>query len=138
MCRALRGKNKLGFINGTLPKPIDPKDPLHEAWERCNDLIVSRLHNSINPALKSSIILVDDAQQIWTEFRDRFTQQNGHRIFQLKKSLTGLQQDSDFVNVYFEKLCYMGLNDTYNVTRDQIMLMDPLPPINKISSMIQQ
>ncbi|XP_035539419.1 uncharacterized protein LOC118343975 [Juglans regia] len=173
MCRALRAKNKLGFIDGTFSKPKDPKDPLHEAWERCNDLVVSWLHNSINPAFKSSIALVDDAQQIWNELKDRFTQQNGHRIFHLKKALTGLQQDSDSVNTYFGKLktlwdelliyepmpactcgqlavlidhyqrdCViqflMGLNATYNVTRDQIMLMDPLPPINKIFSMIQQ
>ncbi|KAF5450238.1 hypothetical protein F2P56_030605 [Juglans regia] len=173
MCRALRAKNKFGFINGTLTKPTDLTDPLYDAWERCNDLVVSWLHNSINPTLKSSIALVDNAQQIWTELKDRFTQQNGHRIFQLKKALTGLQQDTDSVSVYFGKLktiwdeliiydpmpncscgklvvlldrykrdCViqflMGLNDSYNITRDQIMLLDPLPPINKKFSMIQQ
>ncbi|XP_035544635.1 uncharacterized protein LOC118348018 [Juglans regia] len=166
-------QNKLGFINGTLSKPKKTSDPLHEAWERCNDLVVSWLHNSINPTLKSSIALVDDAKQIWEELKDRFIQQNGHRIFQLKKSLTSLQQENDSVSVYFGKLktlwdelliydpmpdckcgklsvlldryqrdCViqflMGLNDSYSISRDQIMLLDPLPPINKIFSMIQQ
>ena len=32
----------------------------------------------------------------------------------------------------------MGLNDSFHATRDQIMLLDPLPPLNKIFSMIQQ
>ncbi|KAF5469590.1 hypothetical protein F2P56_013652 [Juglans regia] len=173
MCRALRAKNKLGFINGTLSKPKSNSDPLYDAWERCNNLVVSWLHNSINPSLKSSIALVDNAAQIWNELKDRFTQQNGHRIFQLKKALSGLQQDTDSVSIYFGKLktlgdelgiyepmpdctrgklavllvryqrdCIiqflMGLNDSFQVTRDQIMLMDPLPPLNKIFSMIQQ
>ncbi|XP_042972666.1 uncharacterized protein LOC122304457 [Carya illinoinensis] len=173
MCRALRVKNKLGFINGTLTKPKDPADPLNDAWERCNDLVVSWLHNSINPTLKSSIALVDDANQIWGELKERFTQQNGHKIFQLKKVLIGLHQDIDSVSVYFGKLktiwdellifdpmpdcncgklavlndryqrdCViqflMGLNESFNATRDQIMLLDPLPPVNKIFSMVQQ
>ncbi|KAG7996907.1 hypothetical protein I3843_01G184400 [Carya illinoinensis] len=32
----------------------------------------------------------------------------------------------------------MGLNESFNATRDQIMLLDPLPPIKKIFSMVQQ
>lgn len=32
----------------------------------------------------------------------------------------------------------MGLSDTYANIRDQIMLLEPLPPVNRIFSMIQQ
>ncbi|KAA8530502.1 hypothetical protein F0562_005211 [Nyssa sinensis] len=32
--RALRAKNKLGFINRTISKPQDATDPTFEAWER--------------------------------------------------------------------------------------------------------
>ncbi|XP_057950971.1 uncharacterized protein LOC131145804 [Malania oleifera] len=173
MCRALRAKNKLGVINGTFSRPSSTSDPLFDAWEQCNDLVVSWLHNSINPSLKSSIALVDDAAQVWKELQERFTQSNGHRIFQLKKALTGLTQDHDSVSVYFGKLktlwdelllydplpdctCsklvvlldryqrdyviqfILGLNDSYNATRDQIMILDPLPPVNKVFSMVQQ
>ncbi|XP_072080945.1 uncharacterized protein [Arachis hypogaea] len=35
MSRALRGKNKIKCIDGSLPKPPSD-DPLFEAWERCN------------------------------------------------------------------------------------------------------
>ncbi|XP_052184702.1 uncharacterized protein LOC127796557 [Diospyros lotus] len=44
--RALRAKNKLGFINETISKPQDATDPIFEAWERRNDLVVSWLQNS--------------------------------------------------------------------------------------------
>lgn len=169
--RALRAKNK--FVNRSLIRPTEPDDPLLNIWDRCNDMVVSWLQNSISPSVKLSIALVDSASEIWLELRDRFTQQNGRRIFQLKQTLATLQQDQASVSIYFGKLktlwdelsvydplaectcgklkimldryqkdCIiqflMGLNDTYSNVRDQIMLLDPLPPVNKIFSLIQQ
>ena len=110
---------------------------------------------------------------MWTELKDRFTQQNGHRIFQLRRDLATLRQDKDSVSSYFgnlktlwdEMIVYnpmplctcgqlkvlneryqrdyviqflMGLNDQYTNARDQIMLIEPLPSINKVFSLIQQ
>ncbi|KAF5453563.1 hypothetical protein F2P56_028460, partial [Juglans regia] len=171
--RALRAKNKLGFINGTILKPTDSSDPLLEAWERCNDLVVSWLQNSVSASVKSSLTLVDDSKILWMELKDRFTQQNGPRIFQLKRDLAGLSQNQDPVTIYFGHLkglwdelaiydplpncdcgklkvlhdrydrdCViqflMGLSESYSNTRDQIMLLDPLPPLNRVFSMVQQ
>ncbi|XP_031261134.1 uncharacterized protein LOC116119332 [Pistacia vera] len=64
MQRALQAKNKLGFITGIIPQPSDPTDPLLELWERCNDMIVSWIQNSINPSIMSSVVFVDDAREI--------------------------------------------------------------------------
>lgn len=41
MRQALKPKNKLGFINGSIIKPKSSTNPLFDAWERCNDMIVS-------------------------------------------------------------------------------------------------
>ncbi|KAF5477550.1 hypothetical protein F2P56_004177 [Juglans regia] len=117
MSRVLRAKNKLGFINGTLQKPKKTTDPLYDAWEQCNDLVVSWLHISLNHSLKSSVALVDNAAQIWNELKDRFTQQNGHRIFQLKRAISGLQQDNDSISVYFGKLKTLW---------DELIIYDPM------------
>ncbi|KAF5475696.1 hypothetical protein F2P56_007472 [Juglans regia] len=171
--RALRAKNKLGFINGTLLRPTTSSGPIFEAWERCNDLVVSWLQNSVSSSVKSSLALVDDSRTLWLELQDRFTQQNGPRIFQLKRDLASLSQNQNPVNIYFGTLkrlwdelavydpipncecgklkvlherydrdCViqflMGLSDSYSHTRDQIMLLDPLPPLNRVFSMIQQ
>ncbi|KAF5451888.1 hypothetical protein F2P56_026948 [Juglans regia] len=171
--RALWAKNKLEFINGTLLKPVDISDPLFEAWERCNDLVVSWLQNSVSASVKSSLALVDDSRTLWVELKDRFTHQNGPSIFQLKRDLTGLSQNQDSVSLYFGRLkalwdelaiydplpncdcgklkilhdrydrdCViqflMGLSESYSNTRDQIMLLEPLPPLNRVFSMVQQ
>ncbi|KAF5462485.1 hypothetical protein F2P56_018489 [Juglans regia] len=98
--RALRAKNKLGFLNGTLTKPSDPHNPLFELWERCNDMVVSWLQNSISLPLRSFVPFVDDAHLLWTELQERFSPQNGPRIYELKKTLATLTQDEDSVNTY--------------------------------------
>ncbi|KAF5469085.1 hypothetical protein F2P56_013181 [Juglans regia] len=171
--RALRAKNKLGFLNGTLTKPSDSNDPLFGLWERCNDMVVSWLQNSISIPLRSSVAVVDDAHQIWSELEERFSPQNGPRIYELKKQLANLNQDDDSVNTYYSKLksiwdglsvydplpvcscgstklvseryqrdCVlqflMGLHESFGNVRDQIMLIDPLPPVTKVFSYIQQ
>ncbi|XP_031255969.1 uncharacterized protein LOC116113958 [Pistacia vera] len=173
MRRALHAKNKSGFISGDIPKPIDPTDPLLELWERCNDMVVSWIQNSISSSIKSSMVFVDDARDIWLDLQTRFSHQNGPRIFRLKKTLASLVQDADSVSIYYGKrktlwdelsiydpipMCtcgiaktlldryqrdsvfqfLMGLHDTYSNVRDQIMMLDPLPPVSKIFSLIQQ
>ncbi|KAG2704212.1 hypothetical protein I3760_06G174400 [Carya illinoinensis] len=97
--RTFRAKNKLDFINGTLPKPTDAADPLLEAWERCNDRVVSWPQNSVSTSVKSSLALVDDSRILWLELQDRFTQQNGPCIFQLKHDLASLSQGQDCINI---------------------------------------
>ncbi|KAF5476953.1 hypothetical protein F2P56_003640 [Juglans regia] len=166
MRRALRAKNKVGFITGDIPRPHDPDDPLLALWERCNDMVVSWIQNSISSSIKSSVVFVDDARDIWLDLQHRFSQQNGPRIFQLKKTLASLLQEQESVSVYYSKLktlwdelsiydpipvcncgtmstlldryqrdCVfqflMGLHDSYSNARDQIMLLDPIPPVTK-------
>lgn len=104
MLRALRAKNKLGFINGTLSKPNDVDDPLFDFWARCNDMIISWIQNSISNQLCSSVVFVDNAKEIWDELKECFTQQNGPRIYELKKALSNLLQKADSVSVYYGKL----------------------------------
>ena len=91
MCRALRAKNKLGFISGIIARPASEEDPLFEMWERCNDMVVSWIQNAVSIDIKHTLAFMDDAQMVWTELKDRFTQQNGPRIFQLRRYLAVLR-----------------------------------------------
>jgi len=110
---------------------------------------------------------------MWQDLKDRFSQGNGPRIFQLQKILTTLSQENFSVSEYFTKiksiwdeldnydpipscLCggmwsvhekhnqdhvfqfLMGLNDSFANIRGHILLNDPLPPINKVFSLIIQ
>jgi len=80
------------------------EDLLFEMWERCNNMVVSWIQNAVSTDIKHTLAFVDDAQMVWTELKDRFTQQNGPRIFQLRSDLATLRQDRDSVSTYFGNL----------------------------------
>jgi hypothetical protein len=115
---------------------------------------------------------------MWNDLRDRFSQQNGPRIFQIQKAISAMSQEDKSVSSYFtalkglwdELLIYrpllvclcgkcscgvlktlteyhhqeyvlqflMGLNESFSHVKGQILLMDPLPPINKVFSLVVQ
>lgn len=54
MKRALRIKNKLGFIDGSLSEPANPNDPLMEHWFRCNDIVITWMPNTMAIDIKCS------------------------------------------------------------------------------------
>ena len=104
MVMALSAKNKLGFINGTITKPTASAKVELEQWIRCNDMIKSWLLNSISLEIYSSVIYCDLASEIWTDLKERFSQVNGPRLFELEQSIHNLVQDTMSVTTYFTKL----------------------------------
>ncbi|KAL5577040.1 hypothetical protein UlMin_018739 [Ulmus minor] len=172
---ALSVKNKLGFIDGSIPKP-QGTNPNLNSWIRNNNIVISWILNSVSKEISASIIFSDSALDIWLDLKDRFQQSNGPRIFQLRRELMNHVQDQNYVSVYFTKLksvweelsnyrpnctcgkctcgCVkllnshyqmeyimsflMGLHDSFSQIRGQLLLMDPLPLINKVFALISQ
>ncbi|XP_040955976.1 uncharacterized protein [Gossypium hirsutum] len=135
MRMALLSKNKLQFVDGSIPAPSHI-DPLFSAWERCNNMVISWLNHSITPFIFNSVLWIDKASDIWIDLRERFSQDDLCRISDLQEEIYAFKQDdkSDYV-IHFLK----GLNDSFSAVRSQILLMDPLPSINKaFSRVIQQ
>lgn len=83
MRNALRAKNKLVFVDGTLTKP-KLGEPEAYLWETCNSTLVSWLFNSIDPVLQPSIAYMETAKELWDNLRERFSIGNAPRIHQLK------------------------------------------------------
>ncbi|RVX03498.1 Retrovirus-related Pol polyprotein from transposon RE1 [Vitis vinifera] len=170
-CRAmtisLNAKSKLGFIDGTttMPSATDKPDE-HASWKKCNDMILSWILNSLSQDLADSVIFSTTAQEVWEDLRDRFSQSNAPRIFQIERDIACLTQDQMTVAAYYTRLkklwdelgsyndtvcsCgadhkrrrlmqfLMGLNESYNAIRGQILLMNPLPDVAKAYSSIVQ
>ncbi|XP_042950133.1 uncharacterized protein LOC122282248 [Carya illinoinensis] len=85
MKRALRIKNKLGFIDGSLCEPTDPNDPLMEHWLRCNNVVITWMQNTMALDIKCSIVYAETTHELWLEFEQHFAQQNAPRIFRSNK-----------------------------------------------------
>lgn len=59
MRRALGGKNKFEFVDGTIEVP-DSFDPSFKAWSSCNMLIQSWIVNSVAEPIGQSIVFLEN------------------------------------------------------------------------------
>ena len=99
---ALSSINKFGFVNGSIPEP-NPTSPLFNSWNICNTTILSWLTNSLSPYLKASVMYINSAKDLWIDLKNRLSQDNTPRLFELQKEISHLVQGSFSVSSYFTK-----------------------------------
>jgi len=103
MHMALLSKNKIKFVDGSIPVPMRT-EPLFSAWERCNNMVISWLIHAVSPQIAQSIMWLDSAFDIWQDLKARFSQNNSFRICDLQMEVYTLQQGTLSVQEYFTKL----------------------------------
>ncbi|CAL2239954.1 unnamed protein product [Prunus armeniaca] len=108
-CRSMRislsAKNKLGFVNGTIKAPSEKTKPeSFEVWQRCNDMVLSWLLNSIEPDIAESVLYSSTAQEIWEDLKERFSQLNAPRIFEIQRTIASFSQEQMSVAVYYTRM----------------------------------
>ena len=68
MIMALSVKNKLGFVDGSIPQPDTDADPqCFAAWKRNNNVVISWIYNSVSKDLVPSIMFSSSAREIWND-----------------------------------------------------------------------
>ncbi|KAL1368591.1 hypothetical protein AAHE18_02G132500 [Arachis hypogaea] len=144
---ALSVKNKLGFVDGSLPHPSADNPQQVTLWTRSDNVVLSHIFNSLSKDIVGSVMRSRVVSEVWQDLRECFQQRNGPRIFQLRRNLMALSQGSDSISVYFTKLKSIwdelsayrpivqcrcgGLRSLQNFYDSQLLLMEPLPPINR-------
>ena len=160
---AFDAKTKLGFIDGSIPKPHSIDHPCYTTWCKCNSTVLAWLFNLISKDLQPIVVYFMTVKEVWLDLQHRFSQGNGPRIFELRREVFSLSQEDLTINAYYTKFkglwdelsdyktcscghqaeeCVMsflmGLNDTYTAMRGKIFLMDPIPSLSKaISPLVQ-
>lgn len=100
---ALAAKNKLCFVDGSLAKPNSPLGFVM-AWECCNNMIISWLLNSMIADIANSVSYAETTREVWLDLEDRFSQGNGPRIYELKRSIVNTLQQQESVCAYYTAL----------------------------------
>lgn len=62
----LESKNKLGFLNISIPQPSET-NVKYKRWKKINTLVSSWILNTIEPSLRSSITKTRIVKNIWDE-----------------------------------------------------------------------
>lgn len=86
MIMALESKNKVGFVDGTIPKPAMGY-VLRAIWERNNTIVRSWIIRSLSTEIAQSVLLVKNARALWLELKQRFCQGNHLRLADLQEEL---------------------------------------------------
>ncbi|XP_019059537.1 PREDICTED: uncharacterized protein LOC109117186 [Tarenaya hassleriana] len=174
---ALEGRNKLCFVDGSLPRPPE-NHPNVRLWSRNNAVVSSWLMHSVSKTIAPSLLHISTVKDIWNNLIRRYKQNHVPRRYSIKQKLRSLSQGSTDVSTYYTKLLTLweelkavrnnpkcscgrcacdlnqkwyehheedfvieflfGLNDSYESIRSQIIMLDPLPDLDKTYNLIIQ
>jgi hypothetical protein len=114
MLVALSAKNKICFIDGSLPKPL-ALDSHFQACIRCNDLVVLWILNAISKEISPTVIYVTSCEDMWQDLKDQYSNRHGPRVFQLQKAISVVAQENYSVSQYFTRIktLWKELNNYY-------------------------
>ncbi|XP_021631768.1 uncharacterized protein LOC110629163 [Manihot esculenta] len=142
MKMALLSKNKYRFVDGTLPAP-QIADPMRVAWQRCNttgDIFrISDLQEEIYAFKQGDRAITE----YFTELKILYDELMNFRPIPVCTCTNPCACGAVAKFTTYQKNDYAirflkGLNDRFTHVRSQIMLIDPLPFINKVFSLVVQ
>ncbi|GJX86409.1 putative RNA-directed DNA polymerase [Tanacetum coccineum] len=100
---ALKGKNKMGFIDGTCVKPATSV-VLSQQWERCNVIVLGWILGSLSQDLYAGQVYSDIASELWNELQETYDKMDGSVVFNLMHKINNLRQRDLSVPDYYHKL----------------------------------
>ena len=69
MLISLSAKNKVGFIDGTIAKPLITDDH-YRSWERCNSMMISWLLGVLDQTIARSVLYFRTSRDIWLNLEE--------------------------------------------------------------------
>ncbi|KAK4388793.1 hypothetical protein Sango_2216300 [Sesamum angolense] len=132
---SLGAKMKLGFIDGKIPKPEKDSDEFGQ-WYRVDCMVRCWILNSVLKDIFESFVYANSARELWLELEGRPWDKLTclMPIPNCTCCSTNAMEELTACNKLMQFL--MGLNDVYDHVRTQILVMDPLPSVNKAYRMI--
>ncbi|XP_021739726.1 uncharacterized protein LOC110706126 [Chenopodium quinoa] len=103
MLLTLLAKNKLGFFNGTISKPVAGTAEC-KAWERCNDLVCSLILFNLDDTIAKSVMFLKSAQEIWTDLEERFGYASMAQVYSLEQKLVDIKQGDNSISEFFTEI----------------------------------
>ncbi|KAK4399244.1 Retrovirus-related Pol polyprotein from transposon RE2 [Sesamum angolense] len=105
-----------------------------------------QLHGADHPGMVLEIVegfmYTKSSRILWLDLEERYGTCNGPLLYQLQREITTLSQGNMSVVDYYTKLrklmqFLMGLGEIFDHVRNQLLVMDPIPSVNRAYSMVQ-
>nr|GMD70085.1 uncharacterized protein LOC109156569 [Ipomoea batatas] len=120
---ALRSKNKITFVNGTMVIPSET-DPKYFYWDQCNTMVLSWILRAVSPTIGRGVLWINTAEGVWKDLKKRFSQQDVFRIAEIKSKIYQTKQGTSSVNEYFTQLKLLW---------DELLVLRPIPSSETVS-----
>ncbi|KAK4411628.1 Retrovirus-related Pol polyprotein from transposon RE1 [Sesamum angolense] len=139
-------------------------------------MVTSWILNAMTKRISKAFLYTKSSRQLWLDLEERYGENNGPLVYQLRRAIASVTQGTSTVVDYFNNLTalwdeleclmptktctcglctcgftkitaeednltklvqfLMGLDDSFDGIRNQILVMDPFPSINKAYSMV--
>ena len=66
---ALDAKSKIGFIDGSIPKPQSSDHPYYTAWCKCNSTFLAWLFDLVSINLQPNVVYFKIAREVWLDLQ---------------------------------------------------------------------
>ncbi|KAK4415033.1 hypothetical protein Salat_2610400 [Sesamum alatum] len=96
----------------------------YTAWRRAMEMIGAFMYTKM-------------ARELWVKLEERFSESNGPWFIRFKEKLPQILKataESAAMNQLIQFL--MGLNESFDNKRNKILVMDPMPSVNKAYTMV--
>jgi len=100
----ISGKDKLGYINGDLPRPLST-DPGFQKWRTENAIEKGCLINSMDTSLIANFIRFPTAKIVWDSISTTyFDGSDTSQVYGLKRQVTNVKQNGGSIEKYYNDL----------------------------------
>ena len=100
---SLRARNKLGFVNGSCPRPTTDEIKGRQ-WDRADAVVLSWLLGSISENLYASHVLSKSSSEVWNDLKETYEKLDGSVVYSVYQNINQCVQGSDTLSDYYNKL----------------------------------
>nr|KAJ0225136.1 hypothetical protein LSAT_V11C100003040 [Lactuca sativa] len=93
----------MDFVDGTMSMPKEDYDELMNR-RRCNTIVQGWLVSSMEKEIKSSVKYATITCDIWVDLEECFGKENAPRAYELRRTVTTIQQGDMYIFAYYTKL----------------------------------
>ncbi|KAL0461338.1 UNVERIFIED_CONTAM: Retrovirus-related Pol polyprotein from transposon RE2 [Sesamum latifolium] len=125
---ALEGRDKIGFIDGSCVKP-DEGSAEFKQWRITDSMVRTWILNTISKDIVNAYLYANSARSLWLELESRYGECDGPLLYKIQRGLVRQSKGISVLQLIIHSLNSCGMNC-------QILVLDPLPHVNKAFSMI--
>ncbi|GKA58544.1 putative RNA-directed DNA polymerase, partial [Tanacetum coccineum] len=99
---AIHTKNKLGFINGKITRPVE-EGFMQEQWDRCNSVVLNWILGCVSQDVFLGQVFSKNAKTVWDELEETYSKQDASVIFNMYYKIHSLYQSGAPLSKYYHK-----------------------------------